>query len=95
MRDFLAITKALSDENRTRAIMLLGRGELCLCQIIEMLRLAPSTVSKHMTVLHHAGLVASRKVGRWMYFRLPDEDAPAEVLEALSWVRGSLRNDRQ
>src|SRR5690242_7620727 len=95
MRDLLTITKALADENRLRAIGLLRGPELCLCQIIEVLRLAPSTVSKHMSILHQARLVESRKVGRWAYFRLADRDAPAEALAALELVLSSLKRDKQ
>ncbi|MHC4156850.1 MAG: ArsR/SmtB family transcription factor [Planctomycetota bacterium] len=61
MGDFTSIAKALSDENRVRALMMLSEGELCVCQLIEMLALAPSTVSKHMSILFQAGLVNARK----------------------------------
>jgi DNA-binding transcriptional ArsR family regulator len=95
MREFLSIAKALSDESRARVLMFLGGGELCLCQIIEMLGLAPSTVSKHMTVLHHAGLVDARREGRWTYYRLPGRGAPAYVRQAVRWVRGALQGDQR
>lgn len=95
MRDLLAITKALADENRLRALGLLRGKELCLCQIIEVLGLAPSTVSKHMSVLHQARLVESRKEGRWAYFRLADDDAPQEALQALEFVLGNLKQNKQ
>jgi len=95
MYDFIYIAKALSDENRVRALMLLSQGELCVCQLIEMLRLAPSTVSKHMSILRQARLVESRKEGRWMYYRLPDGDAPQSVLEAVRWVQKCLAKDKQ
>ena len=95
MRDLLAITKALADENRLRAIGLLRGRELCLCQIVEVLGLAPSTVSKHMSILHQARLVESRKQGRWAYFRLAEEDCPDETLRAIELVLGSLRGDKQ
>jgi DNA-binding transcriptional ArsR family regulator len=52
MKDVLAIAKALADENRTRVLMFLRAGELCVCQIMEMMGLAPSTVSKHLNILH-------------------------------------------
>ena len=93
MRDFLAITKALSDESRVRALMFLTRGELCVCQIVEMLGLAPSTVSKHMAVLHGARLVESRKEGRWIHYRLADETAPPCVQQAIAWARECLAKD--
>lgn len=93
--DVLEVAKALADENRVRILLFLQAGECCVCEIIEMLALAPSTVSRHLTVLHQAGLVASRKDGRWVHYRLPDEDAAPHVREALAWVRRALERDRQ
>lgn len=82
--------KALSDPNRIRALMALRRGERCVCQLIELLGLAPSTVSKHMTILRQAGLVESRKDSRWVYYRLTDDSAsePARSLTAviIAWL---------
>jgi DNA-binding transcriptional ArsR family regulator len=95
MLEFLNITKALAEENRLRILLALDGQELCVCQIIELLELAPSTVSKHMSVLRQARLVDGRKDGRWMYYRLADKDAPAEVQEAIAWVKKSIsRNGR-
>jgi DNA-binding transcriptional ArsR family regulator len=95
MRTIINIAKALSDENRVRALMMLREGELCVCQLIEMLALAPSTVSKHMTILYQAGLVDARKEGRWNYYRLADEDAPEFVLKAIKWVQDSVDKDKR
>ena len=87
---FTAIAKALGDENRVGVLLFLREGELCLCQIIELLQLAPSTVSKHVDVLRRAGLVTMRKQGRWRYYRLAGPGAPAAVREALRWTLRSL-----
>jgi ArsR family transcriptional regulator, arsenate/arsenite/antimonite-responsive transcriptional repressor len=95
MRDILDITKALADGNRLRVLMALGGGELCVCQIVELLQLAPSTTSKHMSILRQARLVESRKEGRWMYCRLPDREAPKAVKEAVAWVRRYLADAPQ
>jgi ArsR family transcriptional regulator len=94
VRDFIAVTKALSDSNRVRALMFLQGGELCLCQIIEMLGLAPSTVSKHMAVLHNARLIESRKEGRWVFFRLAESQDPV-VQGAIKWAMDALADDKQ
>lgn len=94
MNDFMDITKALSDENRVRVLMSLRKRELCVCQVIELLALAPSTVSKHMSILKHAGLIKSRKAGLWMYYSLP-ERPPAEIKKAIEWVCSSLQKDRK
>ena len=93
MLPFLSITKALSDESRLRALMALRHGELCLCQLIDLLALAPSTVSKHLNIVHQAGLVQRRKSGRWLFYRLAGRNAPPEVRQALKWVIDSLEND--
>jgi ArsR family transcriptional regulator, arsenate/arsenite/antimonite-responsive transcriptional repressor len=95
MRDFLAVTNALADPNRVRVLLALRGGELCACQIIELLGLAPSTVSKHLALLKSARLVEARKQGRWMYYRLPGEDdrAPPAAIAALAWAFNSLARD--
>ena len=73
----MAVLKSLADENRVRVLAALGDGELCVCQIVELLQLAPSTVSKHMAILKQARLVDSRKEGRWIFYRLTDEKEQA------------------
>lgn len=95
MKEFLHLTKALADENRVRLLLALRRGELCACQLTEFIQLAPSTVSKHLFLLKHAGLLESRKEGRWIYFKLAGKDAPVAVREAIDWVNKSLgRSER-
>lgn len=90
MRDFMRITKALADPNRVRVLLALRGGELCVCQISELLGLAPSTISKHLSLLYHAGLIESRKDERWVFYRLPAKDAPVVIREAIDWVTKSL-----
>ena len=93
MHEILSITKALSDETRVRALLSIKDGELCLCQIIEVLGLAPSTVSKHMNVLQQARLVQRRKRGKWHFYRLPDGRAGTAAKRALAWIVEELRDD--
>ena len=94
MREFMSITRALADPNRVRILLALRRRELCVCQITELFGLAFSTVSKHLSILNHAGLIQSRKTERWVYYRLPDPSAPPAVREALAWVRKSLARSK-
>lgn len=93
MKNFLAIAKVLSDESRVRALMALKDGELCLCQLIDLLELSPSTVSKHMSLLLQAGLLEKRKEGRWHFYRLARNGDPTEVKGALNWVIQSLAEE--
>ena len=66
--------KALSDETRLRLIALLSRGELCVCDLMAILDLPQSTVSRHLATLRHAGLVEDRRQGVWMYYRLVEDN---------------------
>jgi ArsR family transcriptional regulator len=92
-RQFMNITKALADPTRVRVLLALRRQELCACQITELFGLAQSTMSKHFHLLHQAGLVDSRKAGRWVYYALPGRDASPEVRRALKWIEESLAAD--
>ena len=91
----MAVTKALADSNRVRILLALRGGELCVCQLVEFCALAPSTVSKHLSILYQAGLLESRKTERWVYYRLPGQKAPAVVRGALHWVMAALAGDAQ
>jgi DNA-binding transcriptional ArsR family regulator len=95
MREFMNITKALADDKRVRALLVLRNGELCVCQITELFGLAPSTISKHLSILYQAGLVESRKEGRWIYYQLPGKSAPVMVREALGWIEKTLAKTNQ
>ncbi|MBT4484898.1 MAG: winged helix-turn-helix transcriptional regulator [Candidatus Latescibacteria bacterium] len=86
MRQFMDVVRAMADENRVKALLALRQNELCVCQIIEFLGLAPSTVSKHMSILKQARLVDSRKDGRWIYYRLAGDSGLCEVNGALDWL---------
>ena len=95
MRDTIDLVKALADETRLRALCALRGGELCVCQITESFGMAPSTVSKHLSILYQAGLVESRKTDRWVYYRLPDKKDSATVRAALAWVIKANENEPQ
>jgi DNA-binding transcriptional ArsR family regulator len=92
MREFLAVMKAFADENRLRIMLALQNRELCLCQIVELLGLANSTVSRHMSILYQARLVDVRKDGRWSYFRLA-ETQYVEATEVLGTAVRALSRD--
>ena len=80
--------KALSDPNRIRVVKILEEGELCVCEVQELLGLAQSTVSKHLKILEESGLVESRKEGTWINYRISEEPPvyAAEMLDLMtSW----------
>jgi len=94
MKEFLNITKALSDESRVRSLFALKEGELCVCQIIALLELAPSTVSKHLSLLKQANLIESRKMGRWIYYRLTNENVTPLIEGTLTWFFSHTENQK-
>ncbi len=70
MKDFIRTSKALSDETRVRIVSLLTRNELCVCQLMEILGMGQSTVSKHLGILRNAGLIEVEKRGTWSFYRI-------------------------
>ena len=87
--------RALGDESRMRAVLALRQGELCVCQIVELLELAPSTVSEHLRILKEAGLVKGRKKGRWVYYRIVGSDAAGIPALALRIILAQASATRQ
>ncbi len=85
MKETAQIFKALSDETRLRIVALLQTGgELCVCDLMEVLDLPQSTVSRHLTYLRHAGLANDRRQGKWMHYSLRDEKGlKSDLLAAL------------
>ncbi|GMT46887.1 MAG: hypothetical protein IEMM0007_0453 [bacterium] len=72
LRDFILQAKAVSDETRVRILKLLEGRELCVCQLMDILGMGQSTVSKHLGILKTAGLVECKRDGTWTFYRLPD-----------------------
>ncbi len=74
MQEILTIFKALSDEIRLRILKLLQNGELCVCDIFSALGMGQPKVSFHLAVLKEAGLIKDRKEGRWVHYRISEDD---------------------
>lgn len=74
MSDIVTIFKALADETRVRVLKLLGRGELCVCEIAAALDLGQPRLSFHLRILKQAGLIIDRRQERWIVYRLNEGD---------------------
>ncbi len=83
LRPLVDTLKALAHPVRLRILALLRDGELCVCEVAEVLGLAPSTVSEHLTDLRRTGLVREWKASRWVHVALSDEATARPVLESL------------
>ena len=73
MKDVVKIFKALADPTRLRIMLLLGRRELCVCELMFILEMEQSRVSHHMRVLRDAGIAEDVREGRWIIYRIPEE----------------------
>ena len=70
MNNLVNTFKALSDSNRIRILKMLEVRPLCVCEITEVLNLAASTVSKHLSVLRNADFIVDTKDGKWVNYAL-------------------------
>ena len=68
--------RALSDATRLRILHLLKRGELCVCDLMQILRIPQAKTSRHLGYLRKAGLVTVREDGLWSYYSLAPAFGP-------------------
>jgi ArsR family transcriptional regulator len=100
MRDFLRVVKALADRNRLRVLKMLEIREMCVREITEVLGIAQSAVSRHLRLLHDAGLVESTKAGLWVHYHLAksriNKYAPILLAHLGEWIGEDpvVENDR-
>lgn len=84
MCDALTFYKSLAEETRLKSLLLLvSKGELCVCDLMSSLDLSQPKVSRHLAELRKNGLVTDQRRGKWVYYRLNDE-LPAWMQEILT-----------
>ncbi len=93
MRSTTNVYKALSDTNRLRILMMLKEKSLCVCEVVEILELANSTVSKHLSVLRNANLVMDEKSGRWVNYRIARAEESEDIDFVFAHLERQLKND--
>ena len=81
--------KALADRTRLRLIGLIGDSEVCVCFFVVILKVSQPKISRHLAYLRRAGIVSSRREGKWMHYRLaePPDGHAARIFRE---VRASL-----
>lgn len=87
------VHRALADTTRLRILALLTRGEVCVCHIYHALGVSQPKASRHLAYLRRAGLVATRRLGQWVYYRLAQADPPAR--SALDAALRCLKDDER
>jgi ArsR family transcriptional regulator len=77
-----SLFRALADQTRLRLLNLIDNREICVCYFVEILGMSQPKISRHLAYLRRAGIVASRRDGRWIHYRLsiPRDEAAAGVL---------------
>lgn len=70
MDELTKIFFALSDKNRLRILILLSKKSLCVCELQAILKIAVSTVSKHLSILKAVGFIIDEKVGKWVNYKI-------------------------
>jgi ArsR family transcriptional regulator, arsenate/arsenite/antimonite-responsive transcriptional repressor len=92
--DLAALFAALADRTRLRLLNLIAGREVCVCYLVEILRQGQPKISRHLAYLRKAGVVAARREGKWMHYRIehPEDGAAAVILDT---VLESLRLDRE
>jgi ArsR family transcriptional regulator len=82
--------QALGDRTRLRLLNLMGEQEICVCYFVEVLDQPQPKISRHLAYLRSAGLVAARREGRWMHYRLvlPQHEGAAQIFrQTLGWLK--------
>ena len=98
--DIENLFKALADRTRLRLISLIGDSEVCVCFLVAILNTSQPKISRHLAYLRRAQVVAARREGKWMHYRLvnpPDDHAARifrEVLTSLA-EHPELQRDRE
>ena len=76
--------RALADPTRLRLLNLIAGREICVCFFVEILGVSQPKISRHLAYLRNAGLVAARRDGKWMHYRLaqPQDEVAQEILKS-------------
>ncbi|PQV62803.1 ArsR family transcriptional regulator [Abditibacterium utsteinense] len=77
MNDLILFAKALSDPTRVRIIAALREGDVCVCELSDALEMSQSTLSNHLQLIRQAGLVFTRRDGKWVYYGIEASQAAA------------------
>lgn len=85
MAQTVQLFKALADETRLRILNLLAQQELCVCDIMNILKIGQSKISRHLTYLKNAGWVTGRRDGLWMHYALVTHAGGVQQ-ELVAWL---------
>jgi ArsR family transcriptional regulator len=86
--------RALGDPTRLRLLNLMAEQEVCVCYFTEVIGAPQPKISRHLAYLRKAGIVAARREGKWMHYRLAAPSNP-QVASVLKSVIAALKQEKQ
>ena len=91
------VFKALGDETRLKLLHMVRHREICVCDLVDALKMPQGTLSHHLAVLHQGGLVTARKEGRWNHYQATAlaEGLLIHMAEVERMARGADRKGRR
>ncbi len=95
MSDVVKTFKALSDGTRLRILNILLDRECCVCEVMQVLGISQPSASRHLSILHEAGLLKSKKAGIWMNYTVNWDNMPLYALEAVKAVKLALKDNAE
>jgi ArsR family transcriptional regulator len=77
--------RALADNTRLRLLNLMGKDEICVCFLVDVIGTNQPKISRHLAYLKRAGIVSSRRDGKWIHYKIamPSNDSAAKILQNL------------
>ena len=94
MKENTKLFKALSDPNRLRILKMLQSKSLCVCEITDVLKLATSTVSKHLSILKDGGFILEQKDGKWVNYLINPRPCDPRISSLISTLDFWISDDQ-
>ncbi len=90
MTDVVNVFKSMSDGTRLRILNILIERECCVCEVMQVLGISQPSASRHLAILHEAGLLKAKKEGIWMYYAVDWDSMPLYAKNAVEAVKLAL-----
>lgn len=95
MDELINLFGILSDKTRLRILLLLLNNELCVCEIFAALNMSQPRVSRQLAILKQARIIKDRRDGKWIYYRIQENEYTKQLMSIISLIPEWLREDEQ
>jgi len=94
MQKILEILKILSDETRLKVVYLLKEDELCVCELMKVLRMSQSRISNHLRILRNTGIIEVKREGKWMFYSMAKNTLDKALLEIIQNIVDKIDEEK-